>query len=265
MSSNNKNGQKSNKLTYAVIIVFFIVVVLFGAKDHLTKLTGNENVTGGYVTVAEAKNLMREFIEENPELIIRSLEKLQQKKFEEQAQKQKDRIVDNKDKIISSNYPVLGNKDGDVTVVKFFDYRCGHCKTAHKTLESLMKQDSNFKVILRVVPVLGPQSEKAARASLAAFTLSPSKFTAFHEKLINANSYNENNIKKMAQESGYDASMLVDKMDSKEVTDLLNSNSEAAGLVGVRGVPGFLIGEEFIPGNLPEDAFKEKIQKARAK
>ena len=238
-------------------------MILFGAKDYLPKFTGAENVTGGYVTESDAKRIVREFIEDNPELIIKSVQKMQQKLYEEQMKKQQSLIKDNKASITSSSHPTLGNTGGDVTIVKFYDYRCGHCKHAHKNLQNIMKSDSNVKVVLRAVPMLGPDSEKAARASLAAYTIAPSKFEKFHEKLLNAHSYNDNNIKKLARESGYDPTVVMSKMKSEEVSKLLQESQQAARVIGLRGVPGFLIGEDLIPGNLPENEFKNRIASLR--
>lgn len=265
LNTNSGPGGKKpkNLLTYAVILVFFLVIILFGAKDYLPKFAGADKVSGGYVTAKEAKDIVREFIEENPELIVKSVENMQRKAHEERMQRSKERIKENRELINSTAFPVIGNEEGDVTIVKFYDYRCGHCKNAHKTLSSIMSKDGKIKIVLRVVPVLGPESEKAARASLAAHDISPSKFEKFHEKLLTAATYNENNIKKLATESGYDPDVLIGKMNSKEVTDQLEENRRIAGIVGVQGVPAFLVKEEFVPGSLPEEEFKKVIAKVR--
>lgn len=261
----NNNMNKKNKLTYAVILIFFLVVILFGAKEYLPKFSPSGEVSGGYITSAEAKNIVRKFIEDNPELIVTSVQKMQKRQYEEHIKKQQARIKENKDTISSSSYPFLGNEEGEITIVKFYDYRCGHCRHAHKTLDKLQKEDKSLKVVLRVMPLLGADSQKAAKASLAAYAISPTKFPTFHEKLLSAHSLNDNNLKKMAIESGYDYDVLAEKMKSEEIAKQLQDNQKAASIVGLQGVPGFLIGEEFIPGNLPEEVFKEKINKIKNK
>lgn len=253
------------KLTYVVIVIFFIIVLLFGARDYLPKFSGADQISTEYVTAADTRKIVRDFIEENPELIVSSVVKMQQKQFEEQAKQKQEFIKGNKDKISSSNYPVLGNSTGDVTIVKFFDYRCGHCKNAHVNLEQLMSEDKGIKVVLRVVPVLGPESERAAQASIAAYLIDKDKFNKFHNALIKSQTFTNSNIRKIAKESGIDDSALLSKMDSPEVKAMLETNTKDAQSVGVQGVPGFLVEEEFIPGNPPLATFKEKINNARQK
>ncbi|MEQ9116465.1 MAG: DsbA family protein [Rickettsiales bacterium] len=261
--SNSVSSGKS-KLTYVVIIVFFAVVILFGARDKIENLIGSDKVSGGYVTSAETKKIITEFIEENPELIIRSLQKFQQKHIEKQMQERNDSLKKGHKKLMSlQNSIVLGNPESDVKVIKFFDYKCGHCKSAHNNVDKLLKDKVDFTLILKPLPLLGSDSERAARISTAAYLISPSKYAKFHEKLFTTHSLNQNNLKRLASESGYDADVLINKMNSKEVVDILNENKEAAGMIGLQGVPGFVIGEEFIRGSIPMEDLKAKINAQR--
>jgi len=260
----SNNSGSGNKLIMALFMVLVLIFILVSSKDKITSMIGANEVSGGYVTSAEAKKIVREFIEENPEIIIRSVQKMQQKQMEEQMRERSELVKKNQKELTSAeNAIILGNPDSKVKVIKFFDYRCGHCKTAHNNIEELLKSKEDFALILKPLPLLGPDSERAARISVAAYLISPSKYHAFHDRLFKAHSLNENNLKKLAIESGYDKEVISDKMNSKEVTDIINDNKKAAGIVGLQGVPGFIIGEEFIGGSIPLPIMKEKISAVR--
>ena len=52
--------------------------------------------------------------------------------------------------------PVKGNPQGRVTIVEFFDARCGYCKQLHPTMEQLIQRERDVRVVMKDLPILGP-------------------------------------------------------------------------------------------------------------
>jgi protein-disulfide isomerase len=83
-----------------------------------------------------------------------------------------------------TNQAVIGNPNGKITLVEFFDYNCGYCKRALNDLARLLKDNPDLRVVLRDLPILAPSSVEAARIANAANNqLKGAKFWEFHQKL----------------------------------------------------------------------------------
>ena len=82
-----------------------------------------------------------------------------------EAEKHAASVAKNAEAIFNSPRGVtVGNKDGDVTFVEFFDYNCGYCKRAMTDMLELMKTDPKLKVVLKEFPVLGRARSKPPRS-----------------------------------------------------------------------------------------------------
>jgi protein-disulfide isomerase len=80
---------------------------------------------------------------------------------------------------------VLGNPEGDVTLVEFFDYNCGYCRNALPDLAALLAEDPNLRVVLKEFPILSNESIDAARVGVLVGQ-SDADYWAFHEALFTA-------------------------------------------------------------------------------
>ena len=114
---------------------------------------------------------------------MRALEKIQSKEKEELETEQKKQIDQNKKLLFSSpNGMVLGNPEGTISIVEFFDYQCGYCKKMLRVLIKATNNNPDLRVILKEYPILGPVSFTAAQASLA--SLKQDKYKDFHQSLM---------------------------------------------------------------------------------
>ena len=148
--------------------------------------------------------------------------------------------------------PVAGDPDGPVTVVEFFDYRCGFCKRSLEAVHAALERPG-VRVELREYPILGPDSERAARLALAA---------GMHGRYLDAHlvlmereeGFGEELIEELAGVLGLDAARLRADMESPEVQARINANRELAGRLGVTGTPAFFVAGperiEAVPGAL---------------
>jgi protein-disulfide isomerase len=192
--------------------------------------------------------------------VMTELEKHQQAA---EAEKHRTAIVENKATLFSSPHQVvLGNPQGSVTMVEFFDYNCGYCKRAMSDMLTLIKTDGNLKFVLKEFPVLGEGSVEAARVAVAARMQDATgkKYVEFHQKLLGGRGgADKTRALAVAKEVGLDMSRLERDMGSDEVKQTIEENMKLAEALGVSGTPSYVVGEEVVVGAVGLDALREKI------
>jgi protein-disulfide isomerase len=77
-----------------------------------------------------------------------------------------------------------GARNGDVTMVEFFDYNCPYCRAAARDMGALLQAEPNLRLLLVNYAVLGEGSVMAAKVGCAVATETPEKFPAFHAELM---------------------------------------------------------------------------------
>ncbi len=166
----------------------------------------------------------------------------------------------------STHQVVLGNPRGSVTMVEFFDYNCGYCKRALSDMLTLLKDDTDLRIVLKEFPVLGSASIEAARISIAVRMQDPAggKYLAFHRRLLGDNGRaDSSSALAVAREVGLDVTRLEQDLSSDEVRDTLAESAKLARAVSINGTPGYVIGNTIIPGAIGASGLKEKIALAR--
>ena len=212
---------------------------------------------------ARVKELVAEALRENPELVLEALQALEQRQAEAEAKAalsalSAERSILEQD----SNAPVLGNPDGDVTVVEFFDYNCPYCKQAAPEIDALLEADKSVRLVLREWPILSEGSAFAARAALASRV--QGKYAEFHEALMTMRGKLEaETILRIAGETGLDK-LQVD-MKSPEVDEHIATSMRLAEALGFNGTPAFVIGDQLIPGFVERDQLTEAVAAARSR
>ena len=135
----------------------------------------------------EVERIVREYLIAHPEVIQDAMSELEKRQTAADAEKHKAAIQQYSQSLFtSSRQVVLGNPDGNVTFVEFFDYNCGYCKRAMDDMLTLMKDDPKLKVVLKEFPVLGPGSVEAAQVAVAVRMQDKTgkKYLEFHQKLL---------------------------------------------------------------------------------
>ena len=184
-----------------------------------------------------------------------------------ETEKHRTAIVENKATLFSSPHQVvLGNPQGSVTMVEFFDYNCGYCKRAMSDMLDLIKNDSNLKFVLKEFPVLGEGSVDAARVAVAARMQDSGgkKYIEFHQKLLGGRGgADKMRALAVAKEVGFDMPRLERDMGSDEVKKTIDENMKLAEALGVNGTPSYVVGQEVVVGAVGLDALREKISAER--
>ena len=212
------------------------------------------------MTEDQVKQLALEAILENPEIIMQAVAILQQREKERAASGANTVRLELES---DPNAPNLGNPEGDVTVVEFFDYNCPYCRSAGQTVQALLAADENIRVIYREWPILGDDSVIAARAALAA--REQGKYEAFHWALMNGEGrVTEALIFKVARDLGMDVAQLKADMVSPAVEAHIALSNALAQQLGFTGTPAFIVGDKTAPGMLSLDEITTLVAEARA-
>ncbi|MGP8119401.1 MAG: DsbA family protein, partial [Xanthobacteraceae bacterium] len=169
--------------------------------------------------------------------------------------------------LLSSPHQVtLGNPDGDVTLVEFFDYSCGYCKRALPDLMALLKDDPRLRIVLKEFPILGPGSTEAARVAIAVRMQDPggAKYLAFHQQLLaTPGPASKDKALAAAEQQGLDMARLASDMASDEVNATLAEDARLASAVGATGTPAYVVGKELVVGAIGVAGLKDHIDGAR--
>jgi protein-disulfide isomerase len=207
--------------------------------------------------------IVRDYLIKNPDVMLEVLEAAKEKiNNEEKAQRAAALVERRRDIFEDPNAPVAGNPQGDVTLVEFFDYRCPYCKQVAPAIEALLGEDKQLRVVYKEFPVLGPESVTAARAALAA--RKQGKYEALHQALMAMKGQiNEAAIFNAAKSVGIDVERLKRDMKAPEIDAMLQANHQLAAALDIRGTPGFVIGDEIVPGAVSVDALRQLIATAR--
>ena len=209
------------------------------------------------------EKIVRDYLIRNPEVIVEALEELERRREIANQEREREAIIAHRAALLDdpASY-VAGNRDGDVTIVEFFDYRCPYCKRSLGALMTTLENDPNVRVVFKEFPILGEESVLASRAAIA--SIQQGKYLDYHNALMESGSeLNEQSVLQIAREVGLDADKLMADMFSTEVTEVIRDNYLLAEALGIGGTPAFVIGDQLIPGAIDERRFAELIQEAR--
>jgi protein-disulfide isomerase len=207
------------------------------------------------------------YLVNHPEVIEEALTRLQQKQVAEAASLTRSKIGENRAALIADPRDfVAGNPKGTITVVEFFDYRCGYCKVAQPELEQLLAQNRDVRLVLKEFPILPDRdgrlgvSLRAARAALAAGA--QGKYAAVHAALMAHKSLDDDAINAILTANGLNPATIKASGEADAITDHLTATHTLGTTIGVQGTPAFVIGETMIPG-ADIEALKAAIEDAR--
>ncbi len=214
----------------------------------------------------DIEKIVHDYLVAHPEVLQEAMAELEKRQAAADAQKHKDAVKQHASALFSSPHQVtLGNPDGKVTFVEFFDYNCGYCKRAMDDMLTLMKDDPNLKVVLKEFPVLGPGSVEAAQVAVAARMQDKSgkKYLDFHQKLLGGRGEaNKARALAVAKETGFDMDRLQKDMQSAEVKTTLQETFKLAEALGLNGTPSYVIGEKVEVGAVGLDALRTAVNNA---
>ncbi|HLZ78934.1 MAG TPA: DsbA family protein [Sphingomonas sp.] len=196
---------------------------------------------------------VRAYLLDHPEVIPEAMEKLQDKQNAA-------RIAQSRPAIETPFAgAVAGNPNGDVTLVEYFDYACGYCRASVADVDKLVASDPRVRVVFKELPILTPDSDRAARLSLAA--AKAGKFLAYHHALYGEGALDGAKIDKTARAAGLDPAAAASGAD---IDHEIETNLTTARALRLSGTPTFVVGDTVLNGAVGYDTLKEAVAKARA-
>jgi len=205
----------------------------------------------GAADKAAIEKVVYDYIMANPEIVEEALIKLGEQRDAEEAEQARLAIADNLDALANNpaDYSV-GPADAAITVVEFFDYRCGFCKRSADWATALPDQyDNQVRVVFKELPILSTESEKAALAAIAAGK--QGKYIEMHMGLMeldNGSGFGPDQIDAVAEAAGIDVNKMRADMQSIEVQKTVSDAKGLARDLAISGTPYFIVGTEAVSG-----------------
>jgi len=215
----------------------------------------------------EIEKIIKDYLIKHPEVLQEAMAELEKKQALAETEKARSAIKNHSEAIFNSpRQVVLGNPQGDVTFVEFFDYNCGYCKRALNDMVELMGKDPKLKVVLKEFPVLGPNSVEAAQVAVAVRMQDKTgkKYFEFHQKLLSGRGQvDKAKALATAKEIGLDMARIEKDLKSDEIAKTLEESMKLAEALGLNGTPSYVIGNDVVIGAVGLAALSQKIQAAR--
>ena len=217
-------------------------------------MLGGQN--GSAPNRAEINEAIRSYIAANPDYIIETVNNHIQDRRNEEVN-QSINLVRADDGVT-----VFGNPDGDVTIYEFSDYNCGYCKRVFGEVKQLVESDGNIRVVIKEFPILSEGSVIAARYAIAAGKLG--LYEDFHVALMGwQGTIDQAAVDQVIADLGIDRSTLDEAADDDDIEAVITANRELAQALQLTGTPGFVIGDEIVPGAISKAELEELVATAR--
>jgi len=250
-----------------VPIAFLIFGHIQGAAQETAKVEPARAATPAPISATQRETIetvIREYLLKNPSVILEAFQA-------SQAQAEKEKLVlaaKNLRSLGPELYsdlgtPTAGSAKADISVVIFFDYNCGYCKKTLPEAEDLIAKDPLIRIVYKEFPILSPESQVAALAALA--SARQGKYSAFHRALIGAGKIDDLAIKNICTQLGINYATLQKDMADPKLLETLGRNAKLAEALDINGTPGYVIGEQIIPGAIDSVALAKVVAAERAK
>ncbi|MFD0857938.1 DsbA family protein [Roseovarius aquimarinus] len=209
---------------------------------------------------------VRNYLMQNPEVIFEAAAVMEQRQQELQIANDAELIETHAEALFSDeNSWVGGNPDGDVTIVEFMDYRCGYCRRAFPEVEELIASDGNIRLIIKEFPILGAQSETAARFAIAAKQqLGDEAYKTVHDAMM---TYKGDMavpaLTSLAEDLGLDAEAIAAHMDDASVTEVIDANRALGRDMQISGTPSFIMQDQILRGYVPLEDMQSIVEDVR--
>ena len=213
----------------------------------------------------EIESIILDYLQQHPEVLIEAMRAAEEKVKTEAGEKAQQALVARRREIFDDpETPVGGNAKGDVTLIEFFDYRCPYCKQVQPRLQELLADDRQLRIAYKEFPILGSVSVATARAALAAHR--QRKYEAFHDAMMAASGQiTEDTVYQVAGAVGLDVDRLKRDISSPQIDAALKANHALAEALDINGTPGFVIGDQIVPGAIELSSLRDLVAGARGK
>jgi protein-disulfide isomerase len=248
------------------LLLGLLAAALVGGGAYV--LGGQKAATSSGGNPGSMEQMVADYIKNHPEKIIESLNEWQRKEYEKQQQgnsNASESIKKAHEQLVNdSGTPFVGDAAASLTVVEFFDYSCGYCHKAWPELEKLMESRKDVKIVFKELPILGPDSEAAARVALAVHRVDATKYLPVHRAIMGMSGQkNQDALLELVKAQGVDVEKVRTEMAKPEVKKQLDANRDLARQLGINGTPAFIVGNELVPGAVDFNTLQTLLDKAK--
>ena len=208
---------------------------------------------------------VRDYLMENPQVLIESINVLENRQAQDAAQTDLQLVEANSDALFDDGHSwVGGNPDGDLTMVEFIDYRCGVCRQFNAEVHDAVEKDGNIRLILKEFPILGEESVLSSRFAISVHQIAGDEaYETAHDALMALRTpATDESLRGIAEEIGVDADAIMAHMDTDAVNMVLQKNHELGQTMAIQGTPTFVIGDQMLRG-VPRAGVAQTIAQIR--
>jgi len=197
---------------------------------------------------AEVLNILREALRTDPTILRDAMGSLEQAEQAQRNSAQIRAIAMRAEQLFRDPAdPVKGNPQGRVTIVEFFDTRCGFCKQLHPIMEQLLARERDVRVVMKDLPILGPNSVLASRALIAAQR--QNQYVPLYDALMRLREEPvEPVLRREAERLRLDWARLRRDMDDPATLARIERNTDLARALDIQGTPALISGTTLLPG-----------------
>jgi protein-disulfide isomerase len=209
---------------------------------------------------------VRSYLVENPEVLMEAFAVLEQRQAEAEVERDAMAVAANANALFASAFDVvLGNPEGDITVVEFMDYRCGFCRRAHPEVLDLVELDGNIRLVVKEFPILGEQSVLASRFAIATRVAlgDEAYFEIFDAMMTMRGDMTQPALMALAEGLGLDSAAIVASLDDPLVRQTIDYNRALGERLQISGTPTFVFGDQMVRGYVPLDGMLEIVAMLR--
>ena len=212
---------------------------------------------------AEIVGILRDALRSDPSILREALEGLEVADRREREGASRTAIAANAEALFRNPAdPAIGNPAGAVTVVEFFDPRCGYCKRMVPVVEELLRRQRDVRWVMKDLPILGPNSVLASRALLA--SQRQGKYAELHDALLKLREEPaEPVLRREAERAGLDWARLKRDMDDPSVQRRIEASTQLAQALRIEGTPAMVVGETLVPGAVDLASLERLVAEAR--
>jgi len=208
----------------------------------------------------EFEQRVRTYLLEHPEVLMEAVNRLEAKQGEQDAAEARAALKDYAADVFQDPAsPISGNPNGEVTLVEFFDYNCPYCRGMASLITKAEAADPWLRIVYKEFPILGPGSELAAKAALAANK--QGRYVTFHRALYPVD---EAKVLEVAGNVGLDIQRMKADMQDAAIQGAIEKNVKLAEALRITGTPGFVVGDQISAGATDFDGLQALIAKGRS-
>ncbi len=212
---------------------------------------------------AEIVGILRDALRSDPSILREALEGLEAADRREREGLSRAAIAAHAEALFRDPAdPAIGNPRGAVTVVEFFDPRCGYCKRMRPVVEELLRRQRDVRWVMKDLPILGPNSVLASRTLLA--SQRQGKYPELHDAVLKLREEPaEPVLRREAERAGLDWARLKRDMDDPSVQRRIEANTQLAQALQIQGTPAMIVGETLVPGAVDLASLERLVAEAR--